>query len=96
MNQREISMALGLSLGKVNYCLRALIDKGLVKATNFRNNPNKRAYAYYLTPQGIEEKARVTIRFLRRKLQEHRELEAEIEQLRIDAAKTGNTNEEAR
>lgn len=86
MSQREISEAMGISLGKVNFCLKALIEKGHVKATNFRNNPAKRAYAYFLTPKGIEEKATVTVRFLKRKLQEHRALEAEIEQLRADAA----------
>lgn len=85
LNQREISEAMGVSLGKVNYCIKALIERGLVKAANFRRSENKRAYAYFLTPKGIEEKARVTVRFLKRKLEEHRELEAEIARLRTEA-----------
>ena len=85
MSQREISEALGVSLGKANYCLRALIEKGLVKAANFRGNPNKRAYAYFLTPQGIEEKAQTAVSFLKRKLKEHEELTQEIEQLRRES-----------
>lgn len=80
--QRELAQALGISLGKANYCLRALIDKGLVKANNFRNNRNKLAYAYLLTPKGIEEKVRLTSRFLKRKIAEYEALKAEIEQLR--------------
>ena len=80
--QRELAQALGISLGKANYCLRALIDKGLVKANNFRNNRNKLAYAYLLTPKGIEEKVRLTSRFLKRKMAEYEALKAEIEQLR--------------
>ncbi len=85
LSQRDIADAMGVSLGKVNYCLRALIEKSLIKVGNFRDNPNKRAYAYLLTPQGIEEKARVTVRFLKRKLEEHRELEAEIARLKSEA-----------
>ncbi|TGG95237.1 MarR family EPS-associated transcriptional regulator [Natronospirillum operosum] len=83
-SQRAIARELGISLGKVNYCLQALIDKGLVKATNFRNSPNKARYLYTLTPQGIEEKSRVTARFLKRKLAEYDEIQREIEELRKD------------
>jgi len=79
--QREIAEALGISLGKVNYCLRALIEKGVVKARNFRNSNNKPAYAYVLTPQGVEEKARVTMRFLKRKMDEFETLRSDIERL---------------
>jgi EPS-associated MarR family transcriptional regulator len=86
INQRELARALGISLGKVNYCLNALIEKGLVKARNFTNSKNKRAYMYYLTPHGFEEKARVTIRFFRRKLSEYETLRGEIEALRAEAA----------
>lgn len=77
-SQRRIADELGISLGRVNFCLQALIDKGLVKVNNFRNSSNKRAYLYLLTPRGIEEKARVTARFLRRKLDEYETLQREI------------------
>lgn len=82
VSQRELAQELGVSLGKANYCLNALIDKGLVKARNFKRNPNKKGYAYILTPKGIEEKAMVTSRFLKRKISEYEELEREIELLR--------------
>lgn len=82
MSQRELAQELGVSLGKINYCLRALIEKGWVKAANFRRSTNKVAYAYLLTPRGIEEKAQATAQFLIRKVAEHEALEKEIEQLR--------------
>jgi len=85
LSQRALARELGLSLGKVNYCVQALIEKGLVKAQNFRNHQNKTAYMYYLTPRGIEHKARVTVRFLKAKLSEYEQLKAEIEALRRDA-----------
>lgn len=91
MNQRQLASELGISLGKTNYCLKALIDKGLVKARNFRRNPNKESFVYLLTPQGIEEKARVTLRFLERKQEEYKTLQKEIEALRIEAAQLSNT-----
>lgn len=78
LTQRELAAATGVSLGKVNYCLKALIAKGLIKAANFRNNPNKKAYAYLLTPKGIEEKARITLRFLQCKREEYASIKAEI------------------
>ena len=84
LSQRQVARALGISLGKTNYCLKALIERGLVKATNFRNHENKVLYTYYLTPRGIEEKARVTVRFLQRKMQEYEALQLEIEQIRDD------------
>lgn len=89
-SQRELANELGVSLGKVNYCLSALVDKGLVKVRNFTNSKNKAAYAYLLTPQGIEEKARVTLRFLKRKMQEHEQLQEEIAQLRQEAERIGH------
>ncbi|WP_263595886.1 MarR family EPS-associated transcriptional regulator [Marinihelvus fidelis] len=81
VSQRELAEHLGVSLGKTNYCLRALVEKGLVKARNFRNSQNKRAYLYKLTPQGIEAKARITARFLKRRMDEYERLKGEIEQL---------------
>lgn len=82
IGQRALAQEMGISLGKVNYCLRALIDRGFVKATNFAANPNKRQYAYLLTPQGIDEKTRVTARFLQRKLAEFEAIRHEIERLK--------------
>jgi EPS-associated MarR family transcriptional regulator len=82
LSQRELSQALGVSLGKVNYCLQSLVEKGWVKVQNFRNSRNKLAYAYLLTPRGIEEKARVTLRFLQRKVAEHELIQREIAELR--------------
>ena len=89
-SQRRISDELGISLGRVNYCLNALIRKGLVKANNFRNSENKRAYLYLLTPRGIEERTRVTARFLRVKLDEYEILKRELEELQREAAGQGN------
>ncbi len=89
-SQREIARALGISLGKTNYCLRALIDRGLVKARNFRDSRNKAAYAYLLTPQGLDEKARVTRRFLARKRAEYEALRREIAVLEREAAPLGD------
>ena len=87
LSQRDLARAMGVSLGKANYCLKALMEKGLVKLGNFRRNPDKREYAYLLTPAGLEEKTRITMSFLRRKLAEYETLEKEIEQLR-DELKT--------
>jgi EPS-associated MarR family transcriptional regulator len=86
-SQREIARELGISLGKVNYCLQALIERGWVKANNFRHNEQKRAYLYLLTPKGIQAKATVTIRFLKRKLDEYESLKRELAELRLDAEK---------
>lgn len=83
--QRELSDALGVSLGKAHYCLRALVDRGWVKVRNFRANPNKLGYAYLLTPAGFDAKTRLTLSFLRRKIDEYETLRGEIEQLRRDA-----------
>jgi EPS-associated MarR family transcriptional regulator len=81
-SQRNLAQRFGVSLGKVNYCLRALVDKGLVKANNFKRSDNKLAYAYVLTPAGLEEKSRLTRDFLQRKLAEFESLQEEIEALR--------------
>ena len=82
LSQRELAHRLGLSLGKMNYCLRALIDKGWVKVNNFRNSQNKLAYAYVLTPSGFRAKGSATTAFLRRKQEEFAELERQIAELR--------------
>ncbi|MDI6746184.1 MAG: MarR family EPS-associated transcriptional regulator [Rhodocyclaceae bacterium] len=84
-SQRAIARELGVSLGKANYCLAALIDKGWIKAKNFRANPNKLGYLYLLTPNGMAEKARLTIDYLSIKLAEAEALEAEIAALRAEA-----------
>ena len=96
LSQRDMAKRLGISLGKVNFCLNALVAKGLLKVNNFRNSDNKLAYAYLLTPHGVEEKARMTVRFLKYKMQEYEQLRAEIEALKRDAEKKGlleNANE---
>lgn len=80
-SQRELASALGISLGKVNYCIRAIARKGLVKARNFKNSKSKLAYAYYLTPRGIEAKAQLAIEFLKVKLGEVETLRKEIAEL---------------
>ena len=87
ISQRELSKQLGVSLGKVNYCLRALIDKGWVKAKNFKNSQNKLAYRYAITPHGVQQRASLTVSFLKRKLVEHEELQREIESLRSEVKK---------
>lgn len=87
--QRELARDLGVSLGKANYCLRALVEKGLIKAKNFRSSSHKSAYAYVLTTKGLEEKIDVTVNFLRRKLAEYDELSREIEQLTAEARALG-------
>ena len=80
-SQRELALHLGVSVGKINYCLRALIEKGLVKMRNFRRSERKFAYSYVLTPKGIDEKVNVTVRFLQRKMAEYDALSEEIERL---------------
>jgi EPS-associated MarR family transcriptional regulator len=87
-SQRRMADELGISLGRVNYCLQALIQRGLVKVNNFRNSDNKRGYLYLLTPRGLEEKAVVTTRFLRLKLDEYETLKRELEELQQEAGKS--------
>lgn len=86
VSQRELARTMGVSLGKANYCLKALVGRGFVKLENFRRHGNKLAYAYLLTPAGIEEKARVTLAFLRRKEQEYETIRQEIALLREEVA----------
>ena len=83
MNQRDLAAATGVSLGKTNYCINALVDKGLIKVQSFKSNKRKLAYAYLLTPAGIAEKAVLTQRFLKRKMEEYEVLKAEIETLKL-------------
>ena len=87
MNQREMAAALGVSLGKTNFCLKALLDKGLLKMQNFQSSKRKLAYAYLLTPAGIAEKTSLTGRFLKRKMEEYELLKAEIASLQQETAK---------
>lgn len=89
LSQRDLAKRLGVSLGKINFCLNALIEKGCLKVNNFRNSDNKLAYAYLLTPQGVEEKARITVHFLKYKVQEYERLHAEIEELKLEAEQKG-------
>ena len=77
-SQRELSKNLGLSLGKINYCIKALRDKGLIKISNFSKNPNKLKYVYILTPKGVASKTRLTIDFMKRKMKEYEELKKEL------------------
>lgn len=89
LSQRDLAKRLGISLGKVNFCLNALVAKGCLKVNNFRNSNNKLAYAYLLTPHGFEEKARITVHFLRYKVQEYERLRAEIHELKREAEQNG-------
>ena len=84
ISQRELAAELGVSLGKANYCIKALIDKGQVKANNFKNARNKAAYFYLLTPKGVNAKARITGAYLQRKIEEYEGLRDEIEQLQTE------------
>jgi len=85
MTQRTLSSRLGLSLGKINFLIKALIEKGLIKVENFKNSKNKSAYLYSLTPTGFEEKTKATYLFLKRKTEEYERLEVEIKQLKKEA-----------
>ncbi len=85
--QRELSQEMGASLGKVNYCMKKLIEKGWIKLSNFSHNPNKVGYIYLLTPKGIEQKTKLTILFLKRKIEEFEILKDEISELKQDSEK---------
>ena len=87
-SQRQLAAALGISLGKINYCVKALLDQGWIKATNFKNSQHKLAYAYLLTPSGVDAKARLTARFLKQQIAEYEALKAEIEQLSAEVSAT--------
>ena len=78
-SQRELAKELGFSLGKFNYCIKALKQKGFIKIKNFKKNPNKINYLYVLTPQGIAEKAKLTVNFMERKMREYDELKKELQ-----------------
>jgi len=84
LSQRELGERVGISLGAVNYCLKALMDRGLVKAQNFKRSPNKKGYAYLLTPAGMVEKSLLTARFLKRKMAEYEALKKEIGDLETE------------
>lgn len=84
ITQRELAKKLGVSLGKVNYCLKALIDRGWVKVNNFKNSHNKASYAYLLTPRGIEEKAKITVHFLKQRIREYEQIKREIMELEAE------------
>ena len=85
LSQRQIAAELGISVGKTNYCIKALADKGWIKARSVRNSDNKLAYAYVLTPSGIRRKKQLAVRFLEQKRQEFEALEREIEMLDAEA-----------
>jgi len=87
VSQRELSTSLNISLGKVNFIIRALIEKGIVKAQNFKNNKNKRAYAYYITKEGIQEKSKLTLKFFQRKMSEYDNLKKELRDLEAEIKK---------
>jgi EPS-associated MarR family transcriptional regulator len=88
--QRELSKVMGVSLGKVNYCLKKLTEKGLIKLTNFSHNPDKIGYMYLLTPSGVEEKSRLTFSFLKRKVIEYEILKKEINELKLETEQIHN------
>ena len=90
LTQRELSRELGLSLGKLNYCLKALVDKGWIKIVNFTQSKNKQRYVYLVTPQGIFEKAQMTKEFLNRKIKEYEALRIEINVLKNEIELTDN------
>ena len=90
MTQREIAEKLGISTSGLNYCLKALIDKGLVKVHNFSQSKNKFGYIYVLTPKGIAEKALLAGRFLKRKMTEYEQLQSEIEALKVEISGPGS------
>ena len=79
LTQRDLAKRLNLSLGKVNYCIKALKEKGYVKIDNFKKNPNKISYAYILTPKGIKEKTKLTVNFMKRKIKEYEDLKKELQ-----------------
>ena len=87
LSQRELARELGVSVGKINYGIRALVDLGLVKATNFANSRNRQAYIYVLTPKGIQAKARTAVRFFKQKLSEYEAIQRDLEELRREVGR---------
>ena len=92
LSQRKLAEKLDVSLGKLNYCLKALIDVGLLKIENFRRNPSKKGYLYLLTPRGFRQKSALTLQFLNRKQREYEALQKEIDELKRDIQKQGASN----
>jgi len=84
LTQRQMAGEMGLSLGKFNYCLKELVKKGIVKIERFTTSDNKAGYMYILTPHGIEEKAKITVRFLKRKMNEYEKIKQEIKKLKVE------------
>jgi EPS-associated MarR family transcriptional regulator len=91
LTQREMAAEMGLSLGKFNYCLKELVKKVIVKIDRFTSSDNKAAYMYILTPHGIEQKAKITARFLKRKMKEYEEIKHEIETLKQEVEQVSNS-----
>ena len=89
-SQREMAKHLGFSLGKLNYCLKALREKGLIKIQNFKKNPKKLNYVYVLTPKGITEKTKLTINFMKRQMEEYDKLKSELQNQKADLKKIKN------
>lgn len=89
LSQRDLARELGVSVGKINYGMRALLDLGLIKANNFVNSRNKQGYIYVLTPKGIQAKARTAVRYFKQKLAEYEALQKELEELRVEVAQPG-------
>ena len=94
LNQRQLADLLGISLGKTNFCIQALIEKGMLKVNNFRTSRNKLAYSYLLTPGGFDEKTRLTVRFLKSKMEEYEILKREIDELTKDTIQYGRLKKE--
>jgi EPS-associated MarR family transcriptional regulator len=93
LTQRELAQALGVSLGKTNFCIKALLEKGLIKLNNFQNSRHKLAYSYLLTPAGIAEKSAITARFLQQKMAEYKQLKTVIASLQREMAETSAKKE---
>jgi len=92
LGQRDMAKRMGISLGKVNYCISKLAAKGWIKITRFRSAKNKIPYTYMLTPKGLEEKGRLTLRFLKRKLSEYEEIKKQIRELHCEVEEDGLDN----
>ena len=91
MTQRSLAKEIGINVSRINFCVKALIEKGWIKMGNFSNNPNKLGYAYLLTPTGVAEKAALTKRFLQRKMAEYERLREEIDALRMETGEPSQT-----
>lgn len=95
LTQRELAEQLGVSVSGVNYCLKALMEKGWLKMNNFAHSKNKFGYAYVLTPQGLSEKAALTVRFLKRKMEEYEALKQEVESLKAELNRENQESEQS-